>query len=305
MAFIITTKILVDLPTLPEAVLKLNDVLNGNVFDYGYYEAVPISDEIHDAIVNDTYESGEAFPGSVELIAKPEPFRLTDADLATLRSLRDRGCAIALFNPNELDGAWQAEVEFAMVHRGWDAIEQGKPLGAPLVLNEGKFPAITAAAFHVADLYPGVCLVKFDDDDTWVYANASGHCPAFDKCMNDNLLFEAQREAYKSFTLPITIDFSEALNRRKDNKYAHEGAFNTGRMYSDKGQRIGWVYDEGKFYFHDMDRSISGVVDNDGTPGHTPNYILRAYDSGRYVDASAQMPQIQRAMKLAAGCYPV
>lgn len=46
----------------------------------------------------------------------------TDTDLATLRSLRERGCAVVVFEPSEMNGADPARLEDCMVERGWDFI---------------------------------------------------------------------------------------------------------------------------------------------------------------------------------------
>lgn len=48
---------------------------------------------------------------------------LTQDEIATLRGLRARGFAVALFNPTELRGANPTEVEGLMIERGGDAID--------------------------------------------------------------------------------------------------------------------------------------------------------------------------------------
>ena len=86
------------------------------------------------------------------------------------------------------------------------------------------------------------------------------------------------------------------------------GGFNTGRKYSDKGQRIFWARRaDGWVYFNDADRMISGWsysadpcagfgggLKNGGEPGFA-RWIMRQYDSNHYdyaaPDQSERNPQ--------------
>ena len=43
--------------------------------------------------------------------------------MEAIRSLRDAGYAVSVFNPDELQGADPSTVEDMMVQRGWDAID--------------------------------------------------------------------------------------------------------------------------------------------------------------------------------------
>jgi hypothetical protein len=77
-------------------------------------------------------------------------------------------------------------------------------------------------------------------------------------------------------------------------KVGDRGAFNTRRMYTEAGQRIGWVitkivydpdYDDGVFdihevVFYDIDRGINGLVAIFGAV--TNQKVLQAYDEGGY-----------------------
>ena len=49
--------------------------------------------------------------------------------MEAIRSLRDAGCAVTVFTPDELDGADPTAVEDMMVQRGWDAIDTLKVMG--------------------------------------------------------------------------------------------------------------------------------------------------------------------------------
>lgn len=47
---------------------------------------------------------------------------LTADEVSMLRTLRDRGYAVVLFNPYELRGVEQTHLEDALVQHGWDVI---------------------------------------------------------------------------------------------------------------------------------------------------------------------------------------
>lgn len=60
--------------------------------------------------------------------------------------------------------------------------------------------------------------------------------------------------------------------------------FNTGRLYTEHGQRIYYVqYDDGEVFFRDLDRLISGWLYMDNSSNiATPKWIMSRYDSGKY-----------------------
>lgn len=51
---------------------------------------------------------------------------LNPTELEMIRALRERGFAITVFTPEELDRAWVEEVEDAMISAGWRAIEDAR-----------------------------------------------------------------------------------------------------------------------------------------------------------------------------------
>jgi hypothetical protein len=67
------------------------------------------------------------------------------------------------------------------------------------------------------------------------------------------------------------------------------GAFNTGRLYGPKGQRI-WYFqrEDGWLFFKDCDRLISGWIDNSGPEPQepTPMMIMVHYDTHAYYQPS-------------------
>ncbi len=72
------------------------------------------------------------------------------------------------------------------------------------------------------------------------------------------------------------------------------GAFNSGRGYTEHGQRIGWciaaverdpefdsdLFDLYTVVFYDLDRTINGVITVMGEV--TPVSVMREYDRGQY-----------------------
>lgn len=71
------------------------------------------------------------------------------------------------------------------------------------------------------------------------------------------------------------------------------GGFNTGRLYTQHGQRIWWAQRaDGWLFFKDVDRMLSGWLKREGTPGGLvdpiiiervlPRWIMRQYDGGQY-----------------------
>tara|TARA_R110000803_G_scaffold147612_1_gene213148 strand:+ start:480 stop:770 length:291 start_codon:yes stop_codon:yes gene_type:complete len=61
-------------------------------------------------------------------------------------------------------------------------------------------------------------------------------------------------------------------------------AWNTGRYYSDKGQRIAAAFnpDDGKLYFCDIDRGIDGSVEYSKTDNSIKEAVMRSYDASTY-----------------------
>lgn len=79
-------------------------------------------------------------------------------------------------------------------------------------------------------------------------------------------------------------------------------AWNTGRGYSEHGQRIGAVLVDHLIYFADIDRGIFGVIDADEVEVElTPMGVMRAYDNGMYNGCSSDTPHIVDAKNLASG----
>ena len=59
--------------------------------------------------------------------------------------------------------------------------------------------------------------------------------------------------------------------------------FQTGRHYSDKGQRIAYTWDDINIYFVDVDRGLDGVFPNLLKEKSIPHWqILGLYDAGNY-----------------------
>lgn len=59
-------------------------------------------------------------------------YNLTDEDIAALRRLRDAGCAVCVFLPQEMPDSTQRNVEDAMCEGGWNQINYDTPAGAPI-----------------------------------------------------------------------------------------------------------------------------------------------------------------------------
>lgn len=66
------------------------------------------------------------------------------------------------------------------------------------------------------------------------------------------------------------------------------GGFNTGRLYSVRGQRIFWAQRaDGWMFFNDIDRMVSGWVQREGAlwqagRGPVPTWLLGKYDAGNF-----------------------
>lgn len=59
--------------------------------------------------------------------------------------------------------------------------------------------------------------------------------------------------------------------------------FQTGRQYTDKGQRIAYTWDNDNIYFVDVDRGIDGVFPNLLNEEHVKSsWVLYLYDAGGY-----------------------
>jgi hypothetical protein len=59
--------------------------------------------------------------------------------------------------------------------------------------------------------------------------------------------------------------------------------FQTGRHYSDKGQRIAYTCDDKHIYFVDADRGIDGVFMNAfNEKSVSSSYLMHLYDRGGY-----------------------
>ncbi len=63
--------------------------------------------------------------------------------------------------------------------------------------------------------------------------------------------------------------------------------FQTGRHYSEKGQRIAYVYDDSKhaIYFYDIDRGIDGTITvyNYREDKLNKDFLMYNYDYGNYM----------------------
>lgn len=62
--------------------------------------------------------------------------------------------------------------------------------------------------------------------------------------------------------------------------------FNTGRQYSDKGQRIAYVLIGEVVYFVDVDREIDGEIVKSIYLPVTDAWVLGRYDAGNYTSGS-------------------
>ena len=88
--------------------------------------------------------------------------------------------------------------------------------------------------------------------------------------------------------------------------------FNTGRQYTDKGQRIAAVLlDNGDIYFNDIDRHIDGTISANGLTRDeiigfnlfSRNEVMRAYDYSEWKMGCSQLDfEVERDLrqKLAA-----
>lgn len=79
-----------------------------------------------------------------------------------------------------------------------------------------------------------------------------------------------------------------------DLKFIAQGGFNSGRLYSNAGQRIFWAQrEDGWLYFNDIDRMIAGWIKSpyegeklakfrEIVGGVNVEWLLKQYDAGRY-----------------------
>ena len=58
-----------------------------------------------------------------------DQYELTAQDIACLRALRDSGCAVTVFLPQEMGDACSDDVEERMCIAGWDAINDNGNVG--------------------------------------------------------------------------------------------------------------------------------------------------------------------------------
>ena len=70
--------------------------------------------------------------------------------------------------------------------------------------------AVKKAFEHVKSIYPAVTQVAFDEDQRWLYSDASGDAPDFEGKVNVDLL-ELAADALDYF--PVTFTEDEILNR--------------------------------------------------------------------------------------------
>lgn len=84
--------------------------------------------------------------------------------------------------------------------------------------------------------------------------------------------------------------------------------WNTGRMYSGKGQRIAAIAVDDKIAFADIDRGIDGVLMTPytGDPDKLQGFVMAEYDMCNYVgglytleNGSAILAQLKQAASLA------
>jgi hypothetical protein len=69
----------------------------------------------------------------------------------------------------------------------------------------------------------------------------------------------------------------------KENDMNEIKVFQTGRQYTDKGQRIAYTLDKDNIYFVDVDRGIDGVFPNTfNDESINSSWLLYMYDTGNY-----------------------
>lgn len=54
----------------------------------------------------------------------PSTYTLTEEENETIKSLRDKGCAVTVFLPQEIKNALEDNIENAMTEAGWKYIDQ-------------------------------------------------------------------------------------------------------------------------------------------------------------------------------------
>jgi hypothetical protein len=79
--------------------------------------------------------------------------------------------------------------------------------------------------------------------------------------------------------------------------------FQTGRHYSEKGQRIAYAVDADNIYFSDVDRGIDGriphCISNEENKFISQEFVLQCYDYGNYKDFYAPHGSEQDALRKA------
>ena len=74
--------------------------------------------------------------------------------------------------------------------------------------------------------------------------------------------------------------------------------FQTGRHYSDKGQRIAYMVDADNIYFVDVDRGIDGIYPNALHEDSIPHWqLLGLYDNGNYRYYEPKEIPIRKALR--------
>lgn len=79
--------------------------------------------------------------------------------------------------------------------------------------------------------------------------------------------------------------------------------FQTGRHYSEKGQRIAYMVDDENIYFADVDRGIDGriphCISNHENKFISQEFVLASYDYGNYKDFYAILGSMHDAIRKA------
>jgi len=77
--------------------------------------------------------------------------------------------------------------------------------------------------------------------------------------------------------------------------------FQTGRQYTDKGQRIAYTWDNDNIYFADVDRGIDGVFPNTLNEEHVKSsWVLYLYDRNGDRDFRLDELPIREALRYKA-----
>jgi hypothetical protein len=83
------------------------------------------------------------------------------------------------------------------------------------------------------------------------------------------------------------LNTTRPSGRTKEIKMNEIKVFQTGRYYSEKGQRIAYVYNDDKhaLYFYDVDRGIDGTITvyNYKEDSLSKEFLMYNYDRGNYM----------------------